>query len=31
MNEIIDLEVDYFNDTKALHIFRPSTFDDTRL
>lgn len=31
MNEIIELEVDYFNETNSLHIFRPSTFDDTRL
>jgi alpha-glucosidase (family GH31 glycosyl hydrolase) len=30
-NEILELEVDYFSSNKTLKIFRPETFDDTRI
>ena len=30
-NEILELEVDYYSSNKTLKIYRPETFDDTRI
>jgi hypothetical protein len=31
MNEVIELEVEYYSNNKTLELYRPVNFDDTRL